>query len=228
MKKLHLTFLLFFSALMVGYAQDSKKFSETGFTKLSMGSAFNITVTQGKTYNITVQGRSEDINDLKASVKNGVFYLGYQTNGFSRFHRSVSVDITMPTLESVEFSGATKVNVSKFEHVKKMDVAISGASQVVMNFTTSKVNMELSGASSLTLIGSCDILNGEVSGASSFKGKGFSCKEVNIDASGASKALVLASNSVHAKASGASSVRYSGSASDIHSSTSGASSVKHD
>jgi len=78
------------------------------------------------------------------------------------------------------------------------------------------------------LTGQGDVLNGEVSGASSFKGRDFSSKVVNIEASGASSASVVASSAVHADASGASSVRYSGSAKDIHSSTSGASSVKRE
>ncbi len=228
MKNFNFAILLIFCSAMTIYAQDTRSFSDTGFSKLSMGSAFNVNVKQGSTYNIKVTGRNEDINDLQTTLKGNEFYLGYKNNTGGGNRKSVNVDITMPSLDGVDFSGASKVVIANFINVKKMDIKIAGASQVTMRFTTQKVNFELSGASSLTLDGSCDILNGELSGASSFKGKTFSCKEVNIDASGASRATVFAINKLHVEASGASSIRYSGGAKDIHSSTSGASAVKND
>ncbi len=226
MKNFNFAILLILVLAVSSYAQDTRKFSETGFTQLSMGSAFNVNVKQGGTYSILVTGRKEDLDDLQASVKGSEFNLGFKNNSWGKNRKTVNVSIVMPNLDGVDFSGACKVAIADFSGVKKMDIEVSGASQVMMRFSTSKVNFELSGASSLTLNGSCDILNGEVSGASSFKGKEFTSKEVNIDASGASKAIVYASNKLSAEASGASSVRYSGSVKDIHSSTSGSSSVK--
>ncbi|CAG4988643.1 hypothetical protein DYBT9275_00128 [Dyadobacter sp. CECT 9275] len=212
----------------VTMAQDTRKFSVSDFDKLSMGSAFRIEVKQGKEYSVVTSGRREDLDDLSALVKGGVLKLGYKSGGWNNNHKSVTVNITMPTLEGVDFSGASRANVSAFTGAKQMVIEVSGASQVTMDFSAPKVTFDLSGASSLILTGSCNVLNGEVSGASSFKGRDFSSKEVNIDASGASSAYVMASNVIHAEASGASRVRYSGAAKDIHSSSSGASSVKRD
>ena len=210
------------------FAQESKSFSVSGFNKLSMGSAFKIDVKQGNKFNVNVSGRSEDIDDLEARVSGGVLKIGYKGNNWNKNRKTVNVSITMPNLQGIDFSGASTATVAKFSGVKNMDIEVSGASRVTMDLAASKVVMDLSGASTLTLNGNCEILDGEVSGASSFKGRDFQTKEVNIDASGASSAAVLASNAIHAEASGASSIRYSGSVKDIHSSTSGASSVKRD
>lgn len=228
MKNFNFALLLITLTAITSYAQETRKFSETGFSKLSMGSAFNVNVEQGSTYSILVTGQVEDINDLKAIVKGDELHLGYKNNSWGKNRKSVKVVIVMPDLDGVDFSGACKAAISNFTNVKKMDIEVSGASQVEMRFSTSKVNFELSGASSLTLNGSCSILNGEVSGASSFKGKEFTSKEVNINASGASRAIVYASKSLSVEASGASSVRYLGGTKDIKSSTSGASTVKRD
>jgi len=209
-------------------AQETRKFNASGFTRLSMGSAFKIDVKQGSTFSITATGRAEDLDDLEPSVKGGTFHLGYKNKGWNRNRKTVEVSVTMPALEGVDFSGASKANVASFSGVKSMEIEVSGASQVTMSLKSPKVSVDLSGASSLTLSGEGDVLTGDVSGASSLKGRDFSAKTVNIDASGASSAAVLASNTVNADASGASSIRYSGSAKDIHSSTSGASSVKRD
>ncbi|MCE7067486.1 head GIN domain-containing protein [Dyadobacter sp. CY326] len=213
---------------VAAHAQETRNFNLSGFSKLEMGSAFKIEVKQGSKYSISTSGRSEDLDDLEASVKGDALHLGYKGNNWNKNRKTVLVDITMPSLDGVDFSGACKANVAHFTGVKNMDIEVSGASQVNMDFSAPKVNFDLSGASSLILVGQGDMLSGEVSGASSFKGREFSAKTVNIDASGASSAAVVASNVVHAEASGASSIRYSGSAKDIHSSTSGASSVKRD
>ncbi|KAA0990966.1 head GIN domain-containing protein [Dyadobacter aurulentus] len=214
------------TAMSVAHAQESKKFAVSNFNRLAMGSAFKVEVKQGSGFNVTATGRSEDLNDMEAHVSGGELKLGYKGNGWNKNRKTVNVSITMPNLQGVDFSGACAANVAGFSGVKTMEIEVSGASKVNMDLKATKVTMELSGASSLVLNGSCDVLDGEVSGASSFKGRDFQTKEVNIDASGASSAAVYASNAVHAEASGASSVRYSGGAKDIHSSTSGASSVK--
>ncbi|MBO9615193.1 MAG: DUF2807 domain-containing protein [Dyadobacter sp.] len=209
-------------------AQETRKFSVSGFNKLSIGSAFKIDVKQGGSFSVTATGRSEDLEDMESAVKSGTLHLGYKNKDWNKNRKTVEISITMPALEGVDFSGASKANVARFTGVKNMEIEVSGASQVTMSVAAPKVAVDLSGASSLTLTGEGDVLTGDVSGASSLKGRDFSAKTVNIDASGASSAAVLASNTVNAEASGASSIRYSGGAKDIHSSTSGASSVKRD
>ncbi len=221
--------LLFVLALLVSFSalsQSSRTFSASGFNRLSMGSSFKIEVKQGSSFSVTAEGRNEDLADLESTVSGGTFKLRYKSNGWNKNRKTVNVNITMPNLQGVDFSGASNAHVSRFSGVKNFDIEVSGASKVNIDLVADKVSMDLSGASSLTLIGKCTVLNGEVSGASSFKGSDFPTREVSIEASGASSAAVLASGVIHAEASGASSIRYSGDVKDIHSSTSGASSVK--
>jgi len=228
MKKFIAIGLLVILATVTSFAQESKNFSVSGFNKLALGSAFKIEVKQGNNFSVTTTGRSEDLNDLEANVSGGTLKLNYKGNNWNKNRKTVTVSITMPNLQGVRFSGASTANVAKFSGVKTMDIDVSGASRVTMELSAQKVALDLSGASSLVLTGQCDVLNGEVSGASTFKGRDFPAKEVNIDASGASSAAVAANTTLHAEASGASSIRYSGSVKDIHSSSSGAGSVKRD
>jgi hypothetical protein len=221
------SFACIMTALMsCSVVAQTRTFSVSGFNKLSMGSAFKIDVKQGSSFSVKAEGRSEDLEDIESAVSGGVLKLRYKNNGWSKNRKTVNVSIVMPNLQGVDFSGASTATVAKFSGVQNMDIEVSGASRVNMELAAKKVSMELSGASSLTLVGKCEVLNGEVSGASSFKGQDFPAREVSIDASGASSAAVVASAVIHAEASGASSIRYSGDVKDIHSSTSGASSVK--
>jgi hypothetical protein len=146
---------------MSAHAQDSRKFSASGFTKLSMGNAFKIEVRQGSGFSVSTSGRKEDLDDLESSVKGGTLHLGYKGNNWNKNRKTVNVDITMPSLEGVDFSGASKANVASFTGVKTMDIEVSGASGVTMALSAPKVSFDLSGASSLTLTGQGDILTGK-------------------------------------------------------------------
>lgn len=205
--------------------QATRTLKVADFTKLAMGSAFKISVDQGSSFRVTVSGREADLDDLEYSVSRGTLKVGYQNNSWSKNREGVQVEVTMPTLDGVDFSGASNAKVRGFRGGRGMAIDVSGASKVEMDFSADKVFVDLSGASRLTLMGKAETLEGEMSGASTFDGKDFPVKEANLEASGASSASVVASSALEADASGASRIRYSGSARQVRSSTSGASSI---
>lgn len=205
--------------------QTTRTLKVADFTKLSMGSAFKINVNQGSSFRVTVSGREADLDDLEYNVSRGTLKLGYKNSSWSRNREGVQVEVSMPALDGVDFSGASNAKVKGFRGSRGMDIDVSGASRVEMDFSADKVMVDLSGASRLTLMGKAETLQGEMSGASTFDGKDFPVREANLEASGASSASVVASSALQADASGASRIRYSGSVSQVRSSTSGASSI---
>lgn len=230
MKKL-LVFCLVLFAMTSCAAQDrgperTRTLKVSDFSRLDLGSAFKINVERGSNYRVTITGQEDDLDDLEYDVSRGTFKMGYKNRSWTKNRKGVSVEITMPDLDGIDFSGACTAKVSGFQGGRSMDIDVSGASKVDMDFSAEKVSVDLSGASRLTLNGSADRLEGEMSGASTFDGKDFPVKEANIDASGASNASVVANNALQADASGASSIRYSGNVNQVRSSSSGAGSVK--
>lgn len=229
MKKLLTLSLLWFVAIACAAQnkgpQATRTLKVSDFTKLSMGSAFKINVEQGSSFRVTVSGREDDLDELEYNVSRGTLQLGYKNSSWSKNRESVQVEVTMPALDGVDFSGASHAKVKGFQGGRGMDIDVSGASKVEMDFSADKVMVDLSGASRLVLMGKAETLEGEMSGASTFDGKDFPVKEANLEASGASSASVVASSALQADASGASRIRYSGSARQVRSSTSGASSI---
>lgn len=205
--------------------QTTRTLKVADFTKLSMGSAFKINVEQGSTFRVTVSGREDDLDDLEYDVSRGTLKLSYKNTKWNRNCEGVQVEVTMPNLDGVDFSGASTAKVKGFRGGRGMDIDVSGASKVEMDFSADKVSVDLSGASRLTLMGKAERLEGEMSGASTFDGKDFPVKEAKLEASGASSASVVSNSVLEADASGASRIRYSGSARQVRSSTSGASSI---
>ncbi|HEV7348811.1 head GIN domain-containing protein [Telluribacter sp.] len=226
MKKILFICVVWVASVAVAAADETRTYNLSNFSKLSMGSAFKIQVKQGSTYSVTASGQKQDLDDMEANVSNGTLRIRYKEQKWNNRRQTVNINITMPSLDAVDFSGACVANVSGFDSNKNMDIEVSGASRVTMDVTAAKVQLELSGASVLTLNGKAEVLNGELSGASVFRGNSFPVREANLGASGASKASVVANAALRADASGASSISYSGSAREVRSSTSGASSVR--
>jgi Putative auto-transporter adhesin, head GIN domain len=212
-----------------GESQDddrtTRTFSLTGFDRLSLGSAFEITVTKGN-HAVKVEGRKEDLNDLEADVSGGKLRIRYKDSfNWNRNRKRVSVTISMPTLKALDLSGATTSRVSGFNDLGTLDLDISGASKSDIQVKAERIVMDASGASTIILTGSANRLEGEVSGATSLRAYDFPVKEAFLDASGASNVRVSVNGKLEVEASGASSVRYRGTAS-VRSNTSGASSVR--
>ncbi len=226
MKKQFFLFAALFLFVFNGFAAEtSRTFPVTNFSKLSLGSAFKIDVTQGSQFKVTATGEAADLDDLEANVSGGTLSVKYN-NRHRNNRKGVRIRIEMPSLAAVDFSGASTASVSGFKNRGEMKIAISGASTVTMDFEAKSVSLDLSGASNLKLNGKADALEGDISGASSLKARDFSAKEVELDASGASSAAIFASASLRGDASGASSIRYAGGARDIRVNTTGASSIK--
>lgn len=227
MKKLVMLGLFWLTLSALTYAQETTRTLKVlDFTKLSMGSAFKIDVKQGSSFRVTVSGKDDDLDDLEYGVNNNTLRIGYKNNSWRKNRETVRVSVTMPSLDGVDFSGASVAKVGGFEKGRGMAISVSGASKVVMDFTVDKVFVDLSGASRLTLLGRAEVLQGELSGASTFDGKDFPVKEADLEASGASSASVVANSSLRADASGASRISYAGSAREVRSSSSGASSIR--
>ena len=105
-------------------------------------------------------------------------------------------------------------------------VGISGASLAqVRGLLAPAVELSASGASQIDAAGTTAHLTVEASGASEVRAVELTATEVRVEARGASNARVNAGKSLHATASGASSVRYRGNPADVQRSASGASTV---
>lgn len=201
-----------------------QSFKAQGFDRLDMGNAFDIRVRQGTNFSIKVRGDQTDVDDLMVRVKSSTLEIYYRNTRSRRY--AMFVDIIMPTLRGVSFSGASTSTVDGFKE-QDLDINLSGASRGDFQLESKYITYDLSGASILTLTGDAFQTDGIASGASTLNAFSFVTDEAYIDATGASRVRVNVLKYLKAKASGASNVRYRGSP-KVDYSTSGGSVVEKD
>ena len=204
----------------------SQTFNLRDFDQLEMGNAFDIHVRQSGQFSISVRGDRRDIQELDVYVdRSGKLVMKYRNWRIRRY--DMEVDITMPTLTGVDFSGASNSTIEGFTNGRSLDVELSGASKSVIDSDWDRVNVDVSGASDLILHGQGVTLAGELSGASRVDAFDYPVDNVDLALSGASTARVLVGKTLRVNASGASTLRYRGTP-ELRSNISGGSTVKPD
>ena len=207
-------FLVVFSSF-ADPAVVTKKFKVANFKSIELGSAFEVHVHKGSVYAVSITGREKDLDDLEVSVSSGKLEIGYEAGwnwGWNNSRSKMVVNITLPRLESGEFTGACKVDLQGFTNEEEMRLLFSGAAKgMAEGLRTDKLRIELSGASDCKITGQSDYLKVEASGASHLKALEFLTRHVDVEASGASSASVHVQKSLKVDASGASHVKYNGS-----------------
>ncbi len=193
--------------------KDAKQaaFDVKNFNGLEIGNAFEITVTKGSDYKVKASGDSRDIDDLVVKERNGTLEVYYRNNWRLRRYK-MSIEIEMPTLRKIDFSGATESSIKGFDNLEELEIDLSGASKGTFYTSAKTFDIELSGASTLELNGKTDKIYSELSGASTLNAFSTNAADASLNLSGASNGRVNVALQLKVKASGASKVRYRGDA----------------
>lgn len=197
----------------------------SGFTRLVISHAFVADVTQSDTYSVVITVDDNLVDHLDVSKRGDTLYVGMDNTSLLG-DATLRAKISMPALDGLEASGASKVTATGFRSSAGLDLEASGASSIVGEIDCGDAQIRVSGASSVTLDGTGRNGNIGVSGASRARLEGFALQDADVEASGASSVTVNAAGQLNAGASGASTILYVGSPRLGRIEQSGASSVK--
>lgn len=182
----------------------------SGFDGVDIGGTITAKVTVGQNFSVVVEAEKDILPKIITKVKNNDLIVKFE-KGFwkNRSYKSrkikVRVTISLPALEDLDVSGASKASVS--------------------GVNSDKLTIDVSGASNVNIEGSAREIEVDLSGASSLMAKSLLSEVAEMDLSGASSAKINVTNSIRVDASGASSVRYLGDP-QVQKDTSGASSIR--
>lgn len=222
----------------------TREFEYSDFTKVEIGYAFEAEISQDDSFmvKVTLDDNLFDYLDISQSGETLIITME-PGNVFTRATQRVV--ITLPNLERLELSGASRANVSGIVSLNDLDFNLSGASQMdISAVSSSDITLELSGASradgsmtmtngdfnlsgasSITIEGSAQDIIVDVSGASRAHLDDFIITNARINLSGASNATVNVSGQLSGDLSGASTLHYIGNPTLGNITTSGASTI---
>lgn len=189
--------------------ESTRTYDFKNFDELEMGDAFKVRVNWGSSYAVSATGELNDLDDLHIFVQDGKLVARYDS--WRNRRKPMTIDITMPDIESVNFSGAVDASLVDFENIPGLELELSGATRCSFEGSAREIKFEVSGASRLNLSGSAKFMDGELTGASQLNSLELPAEESDLDVSGASAARVWVTKLFEVDASGASKVTYKGS-----------------
>ncbi|GAB3567366.1 hypothetical protein GCM10027578_18140 [Spirosoma luteolum] len=187
---------------------NTRQFAADNFSKVDVSGAFIVRFRKGTSYKVVADGDEDDLDDVEVDVDGRTLNVSLKRTGVFDWnnHKRIGLTITLPAIDELHLSGASKANLSGFGNFDVLDIDMSGACRTVFNGTVKKLTIDLSGASNLQLRGQADELEAELSGASKIEGTGMNVTRATIDASGASHATMGKVDQLESETSGASKV----------------------
>jgi hypothetical protein len=162
---------------------------------------------------------------VKATKDGSALKIGLDGAGRSFQDVTLKAAVTMPALEGVSASGATKVTIGGFKSAKNCKLRASGASSLTGDLEAQTVDLGASGASRISLTGSAREARLSGDGASHLALAEFTARSASVVLTGASQAKIQVKNALDYDLSGASNLKYGGEPKVGKERTTGASSV---
>jgi Putative auto-transporter adhesin, head GIN domain len=161
----------------------------SSFSKIRVSSAISLYLSQGNTQGVAVSAEDADaISKIRTEVNNGVLKIYVENgvwNGWNWSNKHLKAYVTFTTLEMLDVSGASNVELTDPINVGDFNLELSGASNMKGVIKGSDLNFNVHGASNAKIDVTGTSLELSQSGASNFKGQ-INTPKASFDLSGAS------------------------------------------
>jgi hypothetical protein len=181
----------------------------SGFSTVDVSSAFRVTISLGDQEALTIRVNDNLVDRLDVGVSNGTLRIGLRP-GLSVRDATLEADLTAVSISGIQVSGIAQVRLADELSGQRLRVGISGMGRLEGALRMDSATVGLSGASQLSLTGNLGSAEVVGSGASQIQGDHLEVGSLTIDLSGASIAAMVVTDTIAAKLSGASILRYGG------------------
>ena len=209
----------------------TKTFDYAGFTKVVVNGGFDVTVTQGAAYAVSVTADDNLVKDkLKIELDGDTLRIGLAPLWQFR-NVTLKATVTMPRLSGLKASGASTAAASGFASGDPLALAVSGASTVQLTgvragavtgavsgagrlegrLDAQELSGAVSGAGEVRLTGAAQTLKLDGSGGSTIDLSGLAVRDAELTLSGGAGGKVLVTGTLSVSASGGAQLEYAGS-----------------
>jgi hypothetical protein len=190
--------------------EATRELKLSDFTTVDVGHAFQVELTRGKSFRVTITADDNVLSHVTATKDGSALKIGLDGAGRSFQNVTLKAVVTMPALEGVSASGATKVTIGGFKSAKDCKLRASGASSLTGDLEAQTVDLGATGASHISLTGSAREARISGDGVSRLALADFSIRSASVVLTGASHAKIQVKSALDYELSGASNLKYGG------------------
>jgi Putative auto-transporter adhesin, head GIN domain len=173
----------------------------SGFTKIDLSGAGDVTIEQNGTEALTIEADDNLMPKLTSEVVDGTLRLREKSNMTLHLTKPVKYRVSVKDLSGLMISGSGAVTATKI--------------------TTSRLAVDISGSGKVTVGGTVENQDLTMSGSGSYQAKDLQTKVASVKMSGSGDAAVTVSDSLDLQISGSGKVTYYGNPPQINQQISG-------
>lgn len=231
--------LLFFSLALTMNAQSQesvtgngtikkeKRSASNSFDEVGVSGRFKVFIKQGSTSSIEVEADENLLPYIETEI-NGDELRVHTKKGYNvKPTSTIVIYVTLPKLSSLAASGASSFTGHGEMKGDKLEIALSGKTEVDMQLDYKDLEIGVSGSGNLKLTGSAAKVEVGISGSADFQAPDLKSQNMEISISGSGNAQVNVDKKLEIAISGSGRVKYKGAAS-VNQSVSGNGRVEHE
>ena len=210
--------------------KNAEKRTVPAFHAIRISSGIDLYLSQSGDEAVAVSAsNTEDRRRIRTEVEAGVLKIYMENN--NGFHwgigsnRKLKAYVSCKMLDGLRASGGSDVFMEDMLRVDKLDLELSGGSDLRGKVNAQELSIVQSGGSDSYLSGTASRLSVHASGGSDFHGNELAADNCRVEASGGSDVHIVVNKELSVNASGGSDVYYSGSGVIRESHSNGSSSI---
>lgn len=178
------------------------------FDGIELQLSASVSIRQGPTQRITVEGSSDVIDRLDLRVRNGILFI--DLDRCIRNLRDLRFFITIPSITYLSIAGSGEIVSENFLLVDDIELFISGSGDMDLGLEADEVFASISGAGTILLEGVANDTDLEISGSGDYLTFGLETLTSSVRIRGSGSAEVLVREALFVNISGSGDVLYRG------------------
>ncbi len=184
--------------------------SVSNFTGVSLAGIGELTVTQGNSEALSIEGEDNILAVITTDVRNGILYIGTKPQVSVRPTKTIKYNLSVKNLNSLELAGVGSIRSSSIKG-DKFTLVVSGTGDVqIDHLEASDLTSRLVGAGNVNLTGQVTGQQVTLSGIGAYRAANLQSKTATVEVNGAGGGQVWATDTLDVTISGAGSVEYYG------------------
>lgn len=182
------------------------------FSNISIEAPVDTRIQIGGAPSFSITGYSNILPYIHTKVENNTLHVYLRDDADLTMRKNPVAVITVPSLNSLDLSGATEAQVTGDATGEELEIDMSGATSIVMaSANVKKLTASMSGSSALTINGgTVGSASYDISGSGDVHAYNMQTSESSVEVSGSGSAEVSVSQKLDVDISGSGEVNYKG------------------
>ncbi len=182
-----------------------------GFRRVELSGSGNLTISQGNTESLTIEGDDNILPRIKTEVQGDRLRIGMERGVSIHPASPIRYTLVMPELTGVELSGSGKIVAGNFR-CQDVTIDLSGSGTIRFDqLTADNLRAEIDGSGNIQMLGRLTRQRVQISGSGDYDAKGLESNSAEVEIDGSGNSAVWVHDDLSAHISGSGNVEYYGS-----------------